>query len=331
MLLLDLFVIKSAKTLPERQRILAVLFFVVLLLNSLAAPPCRAQAAQASRPRLVLLLVADHFSYNYLSRYQDKLSSGGLRFLAEHGAVFTNCRLQNATTQNACGQAAISTGANPWLSGIVGDEWYYHRAKTVTAVEDESARLVGGNGPGSSLNRLMSTTIGDQMKLSTNGRSKVISISLRDSSALLLGGVLANYALFWDTRIGNFVTSSIYGTDLPGWVKAFNDQHYADRYFGKPWQRSLPETEYTASTRDDYPHEKILDGDGRQFPHVITGGARAAGEQFYKAFAMTPWANQMVGDLAREAIEREFLGQHPEPDLLAVSFSAGDFLNAAYG
>lgn len=249
----------------------------------------------------------------------------------EHGANFTNCRLQTASAQNAIGQAAISSGANPWLSGIVGDDWYYHRAKTVSAVADDSARLVGANGTGASTHRLMGTTIGDQMKLATNGRSKVISISLRDSSALLLAGALANWALWFDNRVGGFVSSSQYGGDLPSWVKAFNDQHYADKYYGKPWQRSLPEAEYTASTRDDYPHERPFNGDGRQFPHVITGGASAPGEQYYSTFAMTPWANQMVGDLAREAIEKEYLGQHPETDLLAVSFSAGDLLNNHYG
>lgn len=317
--------------LPSRITRLAALFILASVILACSPVSVLAQASQAAKPRLVLLIVADHFSYNYLSRYQDKLSSGGFRFLTEHGANFTNCRLQNATAQNAVGQAAISSGANPWLNGIVGDEWYYHRAKTVSAVADDSARLVGANGPGASPHRLMATTIGDQMKLATNGRSKVISLSLRDSSAIILGGALANYALWFDTRTGGMVSSSQYGSDLPGWVKTFNDQHYADKYFGKPWQRSLPESEYTASTRDDYPHETMLQGDGRQFPHVITGGATAPGEAYYNRFVMTPFANQMIGDLARDAIEREYLGQHPETDLLAVSFSAGDYLNSAFG
>lgn len=294
--------------------------------------PAFAQANQSSKPKLVLLIVADHFSYNYLSRYQDKLSSGGLRYLMEHGANYTNCRLSYATSQNACGQAAISTGANPWLSGIVADEWYVpKKAKVLSATADDTYKLVGANGIGSSTHRLAGTTIGDQMKLATNGRSKVVSVSLRDTSALMLGGILANYAFWWDRTTGNFVTSSQYAMELPAWAKAFNDQHYADKYFGKPWQRSLPETEYSASTRDDYPYEKAPAGDAKAFPHTITGGARQVGEEFYSAFGATPWANQMTCDFAKEALDKEFLGQHPEPDMLSISLAAGDELNQSYG
>lgn len=309
---------------------LAILAVFCLSLNSLA--PAFAQASQSAKPKLVLLIVADHFSYNYLSRYQDKLSSGGLRYLMEHGANYTNCRLSYATSQNACGQAAISTGANPWMSGIVADEWYVpKKAKVLSATADDTYKLVGSNGIGSSTHRLAGTTIGDQMKLATNGRSKVVSVSLRDTSSLMLGGILANYAFWWDRTTGNFVTSSQYAMELPAWAKAFNDQHYADKYFGKPWQRSLPETEYSASTRDDYPHEKAPVGDAKAFPHTITGGAHQVGSEFYSAFAATPWANQMTCDFAKEALDKEFLGQHPEPDMLSISLAAGDELNQNFG
>lgn len=306
---------------------LTLFVLICLGINSIC-PPALAQASQSARPKLVLLVVADHFSYNYLSRYQDKLSSGGLRYLMEHGANFTNCRLSYATSQNACGQAAISTGANPWLSGIVADEWFVpKKGKVMSATADDTYHLVGGSGAGASSMRLAGTTIGDQMKLATNGRSKVIACSLRDTSALMLAGVLANGAFWFDRATGTFVTSSQYSVDLPAWAKGFNDQRYADKYNGKPWQRSLPETEYGASTRDDYPYEKSTDGWTKQFPHTISG----SGEQFYKNFSMTPWANQMTCDFAKEAIEKEFLGQHNEPDMLAISLAAGDLLNQSFG
>ncbi len=306
---------------------LTLLVLICLGINSIC-PPALAQASQSAKPKLVLLIVADHFSYNYLSRYQDKLSSGGLRYLMEHGANYTNCRLSYATSQNACGQAAISTGANPWLSGIVADEWYVPKKnKVVSATADDTYHLVGASGQGASSMRLVGTTIGDQMKLATNGRSKVVSCSLRDTSALMLAGVLANGAYWFDRTNGNFVTSSQYSVDLPAWAKAFNDQRYADKYNGKPWQRSLPETEYGASTRDDYPYEKAADGWSKTFPHTISG----QGEAFYNAFSMTPWANQMTCDFAKEAIEKEFLGQHNEPDMLCLSLAAGDHLTQAFG
>ncbi len=291
-----------------------------------------AQTAASSKPKLVVVLMADQFSYDYLSRYQDKFGQGGFRFLLEHGANFVNCKYKQANTETACGHSIVSTGAYPWATGIIGDSWFDRRkGKIIESVTDETQQLVGGNGPAGSTRALLGTTIGDELKLATNGRSKVLAVSLKDRASLFLAGRLANNAFWFDTKTGNFVSSTQYGHDLPSWAKAFNDQHLPDRYFGKPWQRFLPESQYNASTRDDYPYERAIPGDGRQFPHVITGGAASAGEAYYNAFEMTPWANQLVADFAREAIDRENLGDHQDADFLGVSFSAGDYLGHSFG
>lgn len=315
-------------------RILAsLLSFVVAAAgaSALLATPVWADPVPG-RPKLVVLLMADQFCYDFLSRYQDKLGTGGFRFLLDHGANFTNCRYSQNNTETACGHSIVATGAYPWSTGIIGNTWYDRRkGKTVEAVSDETQQLVGGNGPGGSTKALAGTTIGDEMKLATNGRSKVFTVSLKDRSALFLAGRLANQAFWFDTKTGNFVSSSQYGHELPFWTKAFNDQHLSDRYFNKPWQRFLPEAQYSASTRDDYPWERPIPGDGRQFPHVITGGAASPGEAYYNVFQMTPWSNQLLCDFSRELIEHENLGDHNDPDFLGVSFSAGDYLGHYFG
>lgn len=311
------------------------LFCALLLVVSWVCRPVSSavdEGAQPGRPRLMLVLVADQFSYDYLARYQDKFGAGGLRFLLDHGANFVNCKYKHANTLTSCGHSIIATGAYPWATGIVGNKWYdRHKHQIVESTADDSQQLVGGNGSAGSTHAMLGTTIGDELKLATNGRSKVLSISLKERSSLLLAGRLANEALWFDTKTGNFVSSSQYGHELPFWTKSFNDQHLADRYFGKPWQRLLPENQYTASTRDDYPWERALAGDGRQFPHVITGGTSGPGDAYYGVFEMTPWANQLVADCAREAINAENLGNHADPDMLEVSFSAGDLLGHSFG
>lgn len=313
------------------KRLFAALLCAVICLISLKGASL-AQPTQTTRPKLVVLIVVDQFPYEYLSRFRDKFGEGGLRFLVDNAATFSNCKFLHATTLTSCGHAVISTGSYPWANGIVANEWFDRRkGKIVKAVEDDSYRLVGGNGAGVGTKSLIGTTIGDQMKMTSNGRSKVISVALKDRAALLLGGRLANGAYWWDTKGGNWVTSSEYGQDLPSWVRGFNDLHYADKYFAKPWNRLLADTAYTASTRDDYTFERALPGDGRQFPHVITGGASAPSEPFYQTFELTPWANQMVADFATAAIEKENLGQHSEADFLGINFAAGDYVGHNFG
>lgn len=312
----------------NRKRALCALAVVLILMASIGP----AMAEGYTRPRLVVLIVADQFPYNYLSRFSSQFGQGGFRMLMDRGASFTNCCYQGVSTGTAVGHSVIASGAHPWATGIIADEWFdRRRGKTIPATLDEGSALVGGNGTAPSLRLFHDTTIGDSMRLAANNRNKVISVSLNPTASLLLGGRGASNAFWWDTRTGAFVTSAQYGHELPSWAQAFNDQHYAEKFMGKPWQRLLPETQYTASTRDDFPYERSIAGDGKVFPHIIGGGAAAAGETYFTSFAMTPFANQMIVDFAKEAIDRESLGQHGDPDLLAISLSAGESLGNAFG
>lgn len=291
-----------------------------------------AQSAINVQPKLVLVIVIDQFSYDYLSRFNDRFGNGGFKFLMENGANFVNCKYKQANTVTASGHSIISSGAYPWATGVISNTWYSKRKeKAIEATEDDTVQLVGGNGPGASCRSMAGSSIGDEMRLATNGRSKVIACSLKDRGALFLAGRMANGAYWYDQRNGHFVSSSQFGGTLPGWVASFNDKRYADSFFGKPWQRLLPENLYSASTKDDYTYERPMPGDGRSFPHQVTGGASTPNEAYYTTFQATPFANQMVADFAKDAIEKENLGTHDSADFLGVSFSANDFVGHAFG
>ncbi|MBX9879212.1 MAG: alkaline phosphatase family protein [Candidatus Obscuribacterales bacterium] len=318
---------------PKQWRLaMSALLSSLVLLSSFGANQAQAQSDDNRKPKLVVMIVADQLSYDYLARYRDKFGAGGLRYLIDNGANFTNCRFRQLTSHTACGDTIISTGAYPWATGIIADDWFDRRkGKEVSATADDQATIVGGQGLGASAKAMLGTTIGDQMKLATNGRSRVVTVSIGERPAVFLAGRLADEAYWWDTRSGSFVTSSQYSRSLPSWAQSFNNQRFADKYFGQTWQRLLNETQYSASSRDDYTYEKPLPGDGKQFPHVITGGATGPSEKFYSTFAMTPFANQMVSDFAKEAIDKEGLGQRPDPDLIAINFGAGEGLGEHFG
>jgi arylsulfatase A-like enzyme len=103
----------------------------------------------------------------------------------------------------------------------------------------------------------------------------------------------------------------------------------AEKYTGKPWQRLLAESAYGSATHDDYQYERSLPGDGKLFPHVIT--APQPGEGAYSTLALTPMANQMALDLAKDCFEKENLGTHADCDYLAVGLSAGGKLSEYFG
>ena len=80
---------------------------------------------------------------------------------------------------------------------------------------------------------LLSTTIGDQLRLHTDFRSKVVGVSYKDRAAILPAGHSANAAYWLDRKNRRFITSTYYMNELPGWVKDYNRQVEKNQVFKK--------------------------------------------------------------------------------------------------
>jgi predicted AlkP superfamily pyrophosphatase or phosphodiesterase len=274
-----------------RNRILAL--FIALPLGAQNNAPPRAQ-----QPKLVLAIVIDQFRYDYLTRFRSEYSGGFKRFF-EHGAVFTNAHFEHVPTVTAVGHSTFLTGATPALSGIVGNEWWDRASKKrVTSVSDVDTKLLGSTGEGSSPRRLLQSTLGDEMKMSGKG-GKVVGVSIKDRSAILPSGHMADGAYWFDGKTGNFVSSTFYFEALPEWVVQFNRAHLADKYSGQQWMgKTLPTN---------------------------------ADPKFYSALDATPWGNEIILQFAEKAMVAEKLGAGSKVDLLTVSFSANDYVGHALG
>ena len=296
------------------------------------------QAGQrGKRPRLVLLVVVDQFRYDYLERFNDLFGPNGFKRLLRDGASWTQSNYDHMPTYTAPGHATMMTGAYPAETGIIGNDWPDRATgKSVSSVSDTTVTLLGGtsNEAASSPRRLMCSTVGDELRLATNDRAKVIGVSVKDRSAILPGGRHANAAYWFSTNSGNMVSSTYYFNELPSWVVTFNNTHPADKYFGMKWERLLPESEYLKRAgADSPPWENIgnIAGDTNAFPHTITGGATTAGRTFYNALDYTPFSNELLLSFAQQAIVNEQLGQDEDTDVLSVSFSANDYVGHRYG
>src|SRR5690349_3238574 len=153
--------------------------------------------AVAKKPKLILAIVIDQFRYEYLTRYRAEYHAGFDRLLTK-GAVFTNAQYIHFPTLTASGHSTFLSGATPSVSGIVANEWFDRlENRKVTSVTDTKAKPLGGlESEGASPRRLLVSTVGDELKLSNNGKSKVIGISLKDRAAILPAGHVAD-AAYW--------------------------------------------------------------------------------------------------------------------------------------
>lgn len=290
-------------------------------------------AQTVERPKLVVGIVIDQMRYDYIYRYWDKYGATGFKRLVNGGFFCKNANYNYVPTYTAPGHAAIYTGTTPAVNGIIANDWFDAiTGKSIYCVTDNSVTSVGSDGEEGKRSpaNLMTTTITDELRLATNMRSKVIGIALKDRSAVLPGGHLANATYWYDGSNGNFISSSYYMKALPKWVKEFNQLQLPKRYLTEAWKTTLPIDEYTESLADDYPYETTFVGEQKPvFPHNLPALMPANGG--LELIRTTPFGNSLLKDFAKEAITAENMGRSGTTDFITISFSSTDYIGHAYG
>lgn len=287
--------------------------------------------AKIDRPKLVVGMVVDQMRWDYLYRYYDRYSNGGFKRLVNEGFSAENTLIPYTPTVTACGHASVYTGSVPAINGIIGNNWFDPQiGRDVYCVEDKDAKTVGSSSKEGLMSpkNLLVTTVTDELRMATNFKSKVISISIKDRGAILPGGHTANGAYWYDDATGNFITSTHYMAELPAWVNQFNAQKWPDKFFEKDWNTLYPIESYTNSTSDNKPYEGVFRGEKTPtFPHLFK---QYVGKN-YSMMASMPYGNTFTLEMAKSAIAGEKLGQQGNTDFLAVSLSSTDYVGHQFG
>ncbi|MCX7953681.1 MAG: alkaline phosphatase family protein [Bacteroidales bacterium] len=290
------------------------------------------------KPKLIVFIIVDQMRYDYITRYNDKLSNKGIKKLIAEGTFCKNTFINYAITETAPGHASIFTGAPPSVHGIVSNEWYdVLKKQRVNCVEDKSVETVGSSSPFGkySPKNLFTNTIGDQLKLHTLNKSKVISISLKERSAILAGGKSADAAYWYDDQTGCFISSTYYLKSLPKWVESFNQKKLADLYINRLWTLSMPIQEYKESLPDSNKYEKGFKNLYFVFPYDIMFLAykdlKNKKSIDYSILKYTPFGNTFLLDFAKQCIINESLGSDSYTDILCISLSSTDYIGHIFG
>lgn len=283
-----------------------VLSIVAIVSPGFPAPP-------VSQPKLVVGIIIDQFRYDYLTRFRSEYH-GGLHQLMTQGADFTNAFYQQVPTVTAVGHSIFMSGSMPAVSGMIGNAWYDRsEGQIVTSVCDWNEKTVGGrsgekkgkqctDADPASPRRLLVSTLGDEL-LTASPQSKVIGISIKARGAILPSGHRAAGAYWFDDASGNFVSSTYYMPQLPGWANTFNEKKLGAKYLEQPWK--------------EFPTWKVKGAEGSATP--------------YQNIEASPWGNELIEQFAESAIAGEQLGQRGALDLLTVSFSSNDYVGHRVG
>ena len=287
--------------------------------------------APGKKPKLVVGIVVDQMRWDYLQRFYSKYGETGFKRLMQQGYSCDNTHINYFPSYTGPGHACVYTGSVPSIHGIAGNAWYdQDTKKKMNCVDDPNATLVGvGTLDGHvSPRNLLSTTVTDELRLATNFKSKVVSVALKDRSAILPGGHHPNGAYFVDGNSGNFITTSYYMKQIPAWVTEFNNHDRVRKYLDQDWNTLLPIDQYTESTKDDEPYERTYAGESKPvFPHHLAKISRGHPD----VISNTPFGNSLTLDFARTAVDAEHLGEGNFTDFLAVSLSSTDLVGHQFG
>lgn len=289
--------------------------------------------AQVQRPKLVVGIVIDQMRWDYLYRYNDVFKpNGGFKRMLNQGFTCENTFIPYTPTVTAAGHTCVYTGSVPAVHGIVGNGWWDKiKNKNVYCTDDDTAHTVGSNTKAGQMSprNMFATTIGDELRLATNFKTKVIGVAIKDRGAILPAGHAATAAYWYDYKTGDFITSTYYMSQLPAWAKTFNARKMVDSLYKLNWNISLPKETYLKySTADQKLYEnKPLDSTQLGFPYDLT---RFINKDYGK-IASTPYGNTLTEAMAEAAVKAENLGRNTVTDFLAVSFSSPDYIGHAFG
>ena len=280
--------------------------YITLLTILGITPEMMAQSNIQFAPRLVVSITIDQLRTDYMEAFAPLYGNDGFKRLMQQGMVFPNANYPFSPIDRASASASVVTGVTPYYHSIVSQKW----------LDRESLRPVYCTGTEGTPQYLLTSTLGDELKVSTGGNAKVYSIAPFDDAAILSAGHAADGAFWMSDEDGKWRTSSFYLNQLPNWLFSFNELRLSvtgkDKLVWEPVIEQSGKYNYYQHTDNEKP-----------FKHTLKGAER------HSQLKTSGLINAYVTELAQQCVIQESLGFDRVTDFLAVGYYAGTFNHQA--
>jgi hypothetical protein len=283
------------------------IYITLLAVLSFNAEGAVAQDSIRYAPRLIVNITIDQLRTDYLEAFAPVFGKDGFKRLFREGLVYENASYPFTKIDRASAISSVITGVSPYYHSIVGEKW----------LDKESLRPVGCTEdirqPGvPSPTQLMVSTLGDELKVATDGAAKIFTISPTSDAAVLSAGHAADGAFWIDDRTGLWTGSKYYSNEIPHFLLAFNELKSPSAKIKKAvWQ---PAHEISG-TFNYYQHI----GDQKPFKHVFNG------ERKFIEYKTSGLINADITELAQQCVISQAMGYDRVTDLLCLTYYAGNY------
>ena len=255
-----------------------------------------AQNGTKKVPKLVVNITIDQLRSDFLEAYAPLYGPDGFRKLMEQGRVYENVTYPLIQTDRASAISTILTGTVPYYHSIVGQQWI-NRETLRPQQCTEDIRQIGTPSPV----HLAVSTLGDELKVASDGKAFVYAIAPFADAAILSAGHAADEALWLDEQTGQWKTSQYYSNRQAITYLASNELSNPGKNISK--LRWVP-----------LGQEKIFD-----FRHIFKGHKK------FQEYQTSGLINAHVTDLALAYVRQKGLGSDEITDLLCLTYYAGPF------
>ena len=269
--------------------------------------------AQQRTPKLVVCITVDQLRDDYIEYFYNTFGERGFKRLMNEGLVYNNIKFEFSDIDQASAFATLFTGSNPCFHGVTGSKYYdFENDKEVSILYDKD--YIGNyTRENYSPKKMFSSTIGDELKIASKGRSDVYAIAPDAESAILSAGHAANGAFWMDDMNGKWATTTYY-KGLPWYVDRYNNgvESLSARLEQMVWTPTLPLDKYNA-----FPY--VLD----DIPFKYTFNEKT--NDCFPKLKTTPFINKEINRLALQFLEYGAFGTRSCPDMLSVTYYAGNY------
>ena len=290
---------------------------ITSLVAVLTITSVQAQISVRETPKLVIGITIDQLRGDYLELFQSTFTEGGFKRLLNGGLVYQNIKFDFPYLDDASTIATIYTGAMPFYHGIVGSQKYLAADRQIVSTFADPAFLGNYTQDKVSPLALKTSTITDELKISSSGNSDVYSFAPQIDQALITAGQRGNSAFWVDDYTGKWASTTYYKNFyLSVDQENRNTTNFSTKAWTMYWSPLLTTSEYKA-----FP---FIPGDKRIFSHT-TGNNK---ETYILAKKM-PAVNENVRNSAMTLLSKAELGKRISPDFLSLTFYAGNYLNTS--
>ncbi len=168
--------------------------------------------AEAQTPRLVVNIHIDQLRTDFLESYAPLYGADGFNRLLKDGMVFANGSYNFSPVDRASAIASVQAGTSPYYHGITGQEWLDRESlRPQQCISKAESAFTPDN--------LRTSTVGDELKVATDGAGKVYAFAPSADAAILSAGHAADGVLWINN---NYWATATYYQPQDRWLSNYS-------------------------------------------------------------------------------------------------------------